>query len=308
MAWMRKGRARDLGFVVLVAVVALACSSSSSPGGGADAGAPIDAAALETGPSIHDASPPSDGSLASVDAGPCDPSTSATGCCDPRTPYTANPWSPPAPFQNACTSSQITSYNTCSDMGDCSNFRTATANAACLACIETDFGRSTWGPVITETQSGVTFAVLINYGGCEALRDGDTSARSCGAENNDNVDCLYSACGGCVDWSTSGPMATACTQAAAQSGGCRAFASTPACLDEQADGGIASGCGPNLVDVLAYWCGGGGLAAVGAEPADAEAGDGSTQDGAGGDSASGDATSSDAAATDAADALSPNDG
>jgi hypothetical protein len=305
MVWMRKGRARDLGFVVLVA---LGCSSSSGPGGGAaDAGGPTDSAALETGPSVPDASPPRDASLAPLDAGPCDPSTSATGCCDPRTAYAADPWVPPTPFQNACTSAQIASYNTCSDTGDCSNFRAATANAACLSCIETDAGNRQWGPVITETQSGVTLAVLINYGGCEALRDGDTSAHSCGAENNDNVECLFSACGGCADWPTSGPMATACTQAAAQSGGCHAFASTPTCLGEQAEGGIASGCGPNLVDVLGYWCGGGGIAAVGAEPADAEAGESSTEDAAGGDAAATDGASSVAAPTDASGAP-PNDG
>ena len=295
MAWIQQGGARGLGFLVLVA---MGCSSNSPPSAGPDAGAPIDAAALETGTGAHDASPPRDGALAPVDAGPCDPTTSATGCCDPRTPYAANPWVPPTPFQSVCSSAQIASYDACSDMGNCSSFRTATANAACLACIETDVGKPQWGPVITESQSGIVFAALINYGGCEALRDGDTSAQSCGAKNNDNVNCVFNACGGCADWSTSGPMTAACTRAAAQSGGCRAYASTPACLGEQAEGGIATNCGPDLADVLATWCGGAGLAA-GAVPTDAAAADSSTDAAAANDAAPGDAAPGDDALTDA---------
>src|ERR1700722_18369064 len=124
---------------------------------------------LQDGPNPFDSRPPGDagGDTRVSDSGQKDAMDTGLPTCTPTVPYTPVPWKPPtASAQPACTTTQLAAYETC--FPDCGNFRQNIANAACVACIETDELDSEHGPVITSSKNGAVVPVEVNIGGCMA--------------------------------------------------------------------------------------------------------------------------------------------
>ncbi len=233
-----------LRVVLLGGLLAGACSCSSTsaraPGpldGGADSALPAQDA------SVVDTAVAPDTALA--------PDTGGGGCA-PNATFTPYPWEPPTPFyQGACTPVQIASYLSCFSFGDCAPFKSVAQNAGCVSCIETDVAATAHGPVIT------AFGAIqeVNFGGCQATFDGNTSATSCGATFNNLNSCLVNECGDCPDVSENGPQFSACYQAAFAAGGpCTIYDETPTCRAETSAGGVAATCDA-ISTLLPLWCG-----------------------------------------------------
>jgi hypothetical protein len=181
--------------------------------------------------------------------------------CLATQPFTPTPWAPPTPFgQGACSATQITSYVTCATSagGNCSAFRAVTANAGCLACLETPASASQHGPMVMGGDDGGVAYVEMNTGGCVAHYDGDAGSSACGALTNASNDCFAAACGSCSDFanpSDDGPT-YACYFASVLPGeACGDFLVSNACGNETLEGGTASACGGTLGTILTAWCG-----------------------------------------------------
>jgi hypothetical protein len=191
-----------------------------------------------------------DASAPPVDAGDA-------GSCYLGAKFTPLPWAPPTAFaQGACTSSQVSAYLACYESGDCSTFRADPTNASCLTCLETDEGASAHGPFVTAAGDGGVSVLEVNYGGCQAHYDGQTSAGSCGEQANNSNDCWNFECSSCSDFSSPaeyGPTYD-CYFTAIDVGACTSYRETTQCGDETLDGGSSIACNDPTTFVAA-WCG-----------------------------------------------------
>jgi hypothetical protein len=165
-------------------------------------------------------------------------------------------WSPPTAFgQAVCTPAQLSAYLSCTGPS-CASFRAAPANAACLACLETDESASAHGPFVTTAGDGGVTVAELNYGGCQAHFDGHTGKGCCGEQSNDFQDCIVAECQTCSDFSNpsqTGPTYT-CYFTAIDDGVCTAYRETTDCSYETLEGGSAGSCAdPNTFVNL--WCG-----------------------------------------------------
>jgi hypothetical protein len=248
-------------FVALVVGAALA-SLASLTGcdtifGIGDLPFPSDGSAGDSGVG-RDTSPPGDGgtdtrptdSSSPKDAG--DAEAEAGPVCTPTLAYSPVPWKPPSAFpQTACTTTQLTAYETC--FPSCENFRQDQANAACVSCIETDENAVAHGPVITSNQGGNVVPVEVNIGGCQAQLDGNSSPGCCGNQENDSRGCLSTECGTCSDFADPAPGGPAQTcEQTATAGTCASFVPQSTC-DAELDGGVAAQC-LTLATFLPLWC------------------------------------------------------
>jgi hypothetical protein len=129
-----------------------------------------------------------------------DPIVPPTDPCSPHLPVNWVPrWKPPiAPRPDACTTAQIDrEYASCESVSStsatCAAFRNDANNAACLACLFSDEGDASYGPVLRS--AGVWRS---NTSGCIALLDGNASANGCGARVQASSTCYDAACDGCT--------------------------------------------------------------------------------------------------------------
>jgi hypothetical protein len=102
-------------------------------------------------------------------------------------------WTPPRPINpSGCSDAQISGYfAACLNGGSgCSTFEGATANKACVACINSLITDSAYGPLIAVPNN----VVYANIGGCIALVTGDVSATGCGAKAWEASECEDKAC------------------------------------------------------------------------------------------------------------------
>ena len=102
-------------------------------------------------------------------------------------------WTPPRPINpSGCSDAQIAGYYAaCLNGGSgCSTFEGATANKACVACINSLSTDSAYGPLIAVPNN----VVYANIGGCIALVTGDTSSTGCGAKAWEASECEDKAC------------------------------------------------------------------------------------------------------------------
>jgi hypothetical protein len=176
------------GKVALAIVMAGAMSFGGvavSCGGGDDSSAPDDDASTVV---HHDA------------GGPVD-DDATTAACTPELPagYTST-WSPPLSTDTACTTDQVQAFYTqCFDPAatstGCQTFANDNANKACVGCMYTTQGSSSYGAIIS-LSNGTAEA---NIGGCLALVDGDMSATSCGAKYQAGQFCEIDACDCTID-------------------------------------------------------------------------------------------------------------
>jgi hypothetical protein len=177
--------------------------------------------------------------------------------CYTAAAFTPVTWAPPSAFgQGACTSTQVSAYLACQGSGDCSTFRSASANAGCLACLETDVAAAAHGPFVTEAGDGGVSIVEVNYGGCQAHFDSDSAKGSCGEQGNNFNDCVNLECETCSDFQSPteyGPTYD-CYYWAIDVGVCTAYRETTPCSYETLDGGSAVACNDPTVFVP-LWCG-----------------------------------------------------
>jgi len=176
-----------LGGLLLAGLVQCGKSSSDSPSSDATAG-------TETGgaggaPVIGRA-----GSAVIGDAG--DASVGVGQCSTPTSAGYKPQWMPPKAAPGACTQQQIEQeYSLCErdsldySPAKCRAFDEDAANGACLGCLFSANGDASSGAILLMPGNGW----LPNYGGCEALLDGDSSPTSCGARTQ--------AASVCRDWS-----------------------------------------------------------------------------------------------------------
>jgi hypothetical protein len=217
------------------AALSYGCSGSTTESDD-DRGGPPDARAPETGG--HDAG--KDGNTSPDSAGMT---------CTPDKPLVVIPWAPPTAFHQAlCTSAQTSDYVADFAASALPTFRSDSANAACLKCIETMSGATAYGPVITGTLT------IANIGGCVAHVEGNTTSTGCGARIGAYNDCAYQECGDCIDYDTGGPMTLSCLKSAVGSGGTCASvwnSTTSQCeMGLDGDAGICS----SLSSYINNWC------------------------------------------------------
>ena len=257
MSLTKKSVGLSLAMAAGMAIYGAGCSSSSN--GGACAGGAASCSDSGTADATKDA-PVAETSGGDTGSAPDGSDSGGTPGCDPNAPFTPVPWAPPTPFTpGACDSTQIAAYLACvgTAAADCSAFRSVAANAACVACVETDVAAAAHGPAVTQTSGGKVNIIELNWGGCTAHFDGDSSAKGCGAQFAKSNDCLQDDCNNCSDAAAptaNGPFAK-CQKAAFQTGTCQAFTDAAACVAEQfADGGKTTQCVqfPNVLDL---WCG-----------------------------------------------------
>lgn len=104
-------------------------------------------------------------------------------------------WVPPnAPNPTACTADQATTFFTdCwSSSGSsalCNGFTGASANTACVACMQTASTAAAYGAIVVYTGIGYD-----NQAGCVAIEMGDLSATGCGAKLQAQTQCENLAC------------------------------------------------------------------------------------------------------------------
>jgi hypothetical protein len=104
-------------------------------------------------------------------------------------------WVPPnAPNPTACTADQaMTFFTDCwSSSGSstlCNAFTGATANTACVACMQTASTASKYGAIVVYTGIGYD-----NQAGCVSIEMGDLSSTSCGAKIQALTQCENLAC------------------------------------------------------------------------------------------------------------------
>jgi hypothetical protein len=190
------------------------------------------------------------------DSGVTPPAGGDAGSCYAGATFTPFTWAPPTPFgQAVCSSAQLAAYLPCSG-ATCAAFRSDPANAACLACLETDEAAPAHGPFVTQMVDGGVSILEENYGGCQAHYDGNVAAGSCGEQLNNASDCVNFECGGCSDFQSPteyGPTYD-CYYTAVDLGACTAFRETTSCGREAVDGGSAVVCSDPSTFVP-LWCG-----------------------------------------------------
>jgi hypothetical protein len=154
--------------------------------------------------------------------------------CAPQLPANyAHSWVPPRNMPSACTPAQVQMYwdtclGTASSSAQCSAF--FSANAGCIACIDSQSTSSTYGALIDLPNS----TSVANVAGCIALTDGDLSATGCGARYQANQFCKIDAC------ETNCPVDSTAASFTAFSD-CEADAGSTACKVELANSGCGSG-------------------------------------------------------------------
>jgi len=220
-------------------LAAAGCSSSSSNTTPAtDAGSDTGIIHKDSGSSSDDASTGDDSSTGG-DA----------GMCPANAQFTPVPWAPPTPLgQNACTTAQISAFATSLN----GNGPFTSGSQSCDACLMTDVGASTHGPIITQMMMGTAVPVEFNFGGCQANLDGKTAAGSCGNVEDEANDCILTKCSSCADFNN--PMKGGATAMCYQSS-CAMYVPMSACDTELQSGGVAAVCGGNFATVLGAWCG-----------------------------------------------------
>jgi hypothetical protein len=224
--------------------IAYGCSSSSAPvtNPNPDSGSSHMEGGSVDGPR-GDAHP--------ADAAPTDAGPDGPQICNPDKPLAEVPWAPPTPFhQDACTSAQIALYLSDFAADDTAAFRGDSANASCVACIETSATAKKYGPVILGT------VTQTNFGGCVANIDGDASSTGCGALINAYQVCAYQECGDCTDFGSGGPETVDCLKKAIAKGGSCAsvWGTKPEECNADLSTGATSVCGV-LSSFLSTWCG-----------------------------------------------------
>jgi len=187
----------------------------------------------------------------------CAPPPVTPPSCYAGTAFTPLPWAAPTAFgQGMCTTEQISAYESCFQSNDCSAFRADPSNSGCLGCIETDESSFELGPIVTS--GGV--AVEVNFGGCQAHFDNETTESGCGNLENEFTTCAEQECGTCSDFGnpTSGGPSAQCEGSAftVDGGACTPYndSMTLVCNSELADGGVAGTC-DNFFTFLPLWCG-----------------------------------------------------
>jgi hypothetical protein len=200
-----------LSSLVLAGVLSYGCSSTTTTMTGNDGGGGSSSEESGSG---------------SSDTGGGVPDAFHNNMCMPDKKLALVPWKPPTAFhQKACTGTQTDSYvslfksTSTAGMINTSSFRDVPANATCIACIETDVGNSTHGPVITHVEGGTPQFLETNYGGCVANFDGNDSNTGCGAQLNGYNVCALAECGDCSDYFSGGKFALACLLASIQPDG-----------------------------------------------------------------------------------------
>jgi hypothetical protein len=122
------------------------------------------------------------------------PTPEAGPTCSPSDVNAADlTWTPPRPINpTGCSDAQITGYfNACLNGGTtCATFEGASANTACVACINSQSTDSAYGPLIAVPNN----VVYANTGGCIALVSGDTTSSGCGAKAWEASECEDQAC------------------------------------------------------------------------------------------------------------------
>ena len=248
-----------LAFAVQIPFFAMmSMAACGDNGGGADAGdgaAPLDVKADKK--IVPDTGP--------IETGPT---------CSPSDVNAADlTWTPPRPINaTACSDAQITGYYAaCLNGGSgCATFEGATANKACVACINSNITDSAYGPLIAVPNN----VVYANIGGCIALVSGDVTATGCGAKAWMASECEDKACSDNCAGATFNEYQT-CTNAAAQ-GTCAN--EEKAVCDLSDAGNVTDTCNLNAstfeelyTSITAVFCGG--------YPADAGTPDSGVQDG-----------------------------
>jgi hypothetical protein len=119
--------------------------------------------------------------------------------CQPEALDAFAPKFVPPSMLSVCTSNQIQGYYTaCIDANhttmQCNAFRSAPANASCIACLITPFGSSAYGATMAWHNGD---SLVSNVAGCVATIDGDESPTSCAAKFQAWVSCQISACMHC---------------------------------------------------------------------------------------------------------------
>jgi hypothetical protein len=188
MQWFKSAMVVSSVAIFAAAFAVEGCSSKATPD---DGGADVKAA---DGKAPTDGKAPGDGGNNTC--------TSGLSCetCD-VTGFSVSPQAKPiGPKSGACTSAQLTAFDTAcaatsSTQATCSTWETA--NAGCSACIVTDQTAASWGPLVC-TQAGCS----INVPGCIDLALAETGTEngtngSCGDLLNASYECQDYACGAC---------------------------------------------------------------------------------------------------------------
>jgi hypothetical protein len=119
------------------------------------------------------------------------------GGCQPVAPTKPLATKPTKQFApSSCTATQVAGYvKDClqSDGNVCDAYKTA--NAACVACVESVSSDASWGPIVFyENRQYYDY----NYGGCIANVTNDFSATGCGAAETRYLECRHAACVTCL--------------------------------------------------------------------------------------------------------------
>jgi hypothetical protein len=228
------------GALVAWAVYVAGCHDARPAGADADAGpTPPDSAPTRDSAAETDAS----------DGGRDSGMTPGDAGCLAHNPFSPYPWAPPTPLhQNACTPAQLAAYVAAAGPY-------TSGNAACDACLLTDVNAAMAGPVVTQLTNDAAVPVEINFGGCIANLDMDTSVSGCGDQYNGEFGCLFAECATCADFAELGPLSVACANAAnATECSTEHLEVTPACQREVNDGGV-SVCLASVSSLVTVWCG-----------------------------------------------------
>jgi hypothetical protein len=201
---------------------ALACGLLAACGSSGDNGAGSGAQ--------NDASSGSDveGGANSDDSGV---ESGADGGCAPQTVDGGLPaFVPPRQPRSACTTSQIAAYYNACWTGNgtgqgCQNFEGDPANSACIDCVISRPGATTYGPIYYLADG----TAQPNSSGCIALIDGDTSPTGCAAAYQALAVCQDLACASCPNIVTGGyAQYDACFKKSANSA-CKSEAQSALC-------------------------------------------------------------------------------
>jgi hypothetical protein len=221
--------------------------SSSDTSNAMDTGTHADGGGMDTGMGVDTGG----GMDTSVDSPQPPPG------CYANAVFTPLAWAPPtALHQGLCTTPQLMAFQT--SLNTAGPF--TSGSTTCDACLMTDVGATTHGPVLTVGGTPTSG----NYGGCMADIDGMTGAGSCGNTFDNEQQCIVFECAGaapgstrCSDFNmTPDPITKACISAAFGPGGqCVGDSASASCSAEINPGGAAAACGPTFINLITIWCG-----------------------------------------------------
>ena len=122
---------------------------------------------------------------------------------------------------------------------------------ACDECLMTLPTAATHGPMIANAAQEV---LAVNFGGCYANLDGDSSDGGCGPNINHSNQCLKVECSECSDYTTHGPLTLACIEEARLAGNpCEGTALRDECKAQTNDAGFQD-CNSST-SLMRLWCG-----------------------------------------------------